>query len=369
MHNPFVHSLGSPHPRSSAPTGLSGWTLSGAAILLGAGTMFEGAALAEQVRLANGDILTVQIVEATSEHVTFIHPVFGTMTVAAAQIEVLPASAAPATSPPAPPPPAAGAPAAAPPADAATPQPAAAPVADAAPAAASPPPAVPPPPPAPPKNWVFKFTLAGGSVSGNSESASLATKLAATKETENYKVLLEAAYFYASSNGDTSDNKGYLLGTYNWLFPGKRYFFFTDARLDYDEFNSWDERFTAHVGAGYRFILPPKLALNGTIGIGVLREWGGLNDNWRPEGLIGLDGKYDISEKQSIVFATTYYPQLDSFDPYYYRWVNSLGWQWKINGDDGLALTAGVAHEYQEQILPDRKHNDVRIFAGVDWTF
>src|SRR5262245_58281372 len=69
-------------------------------------------AQADQIKLANGDILNVSIIEVVDDHITFSHPVFGVMTLPLSAVTILPA--------PAPPPAAEGA-AAAPPAPAAAP--------------------------------------------------------------------------------------------------------------------------------------------------------------------------------------------------------------------------------------------------------
>jgi hypothetical protein len=34
-----------------------------------------------------------------------------------------------------------------------------------------------------------------------------------------------------------------------------------------------------------------------------------------------------------------------------------------------LSVTAGVTHEYQSKIDPDKDHNDLRFFTGVQFDF
>ncbi|MFO0873509.1 MAG: DUF481 domain-containing protein [Phycisphaerales bacterium] len=334
-------------------------------LLVGVALLIARPADAEQIKLANGDILTVQLVEVTTDHVTFVHPTFGSVTVPRNAVEILPPAAVPSTTPSA---------GAAPPASAAAPAgEAAAPAAPAAPAAegaaAAAGPVIPPPPPPPPKDWKFKFTFAGSGSAGNSENVGIVTKFTATRAVERAKDAFDAGYWFNSQNGESSENKFTIGGRHEWLFPGQRYFFFGDARFDYDDFNSWLYRLTGHVGAGYRLIEPPKLALNGLVGIGFIKEWKGINDDWRPEALAGIDGKIDIAKNHAIVFKSYFYPSLSDSNSFTYRWVNGIAWSWKIDRDNGLALTAGIDDEYQSDVAPDRDHNDLRVYAGIDWEF
>jgi len=318
---------------------------------------------AEQVRLANGDVMTVTIIEITADHVTFVHPVLGTMTVAASAVQVLPppppADAPPAAEPPAAAPvdaPAAGEPAAAAAASAAAPAVAGDP---AAPEAAGP----------PPNPWKFKFVLALSGASGNTENLNVSTILTGENKKPTNEFTFDTAFFLATTNGDETDNK-FTAGAQNkFLIPGERHFYFVDGRFDYDNFNSWLYRLTGHGGVGYKLVLPEPLALNGLLGIGFNKEWKSVNDDIQLEGLLGVEGTWNIAKDHSLVFASKYYPILSDFDPYRWRWVNNLAWSWKIDKDNGLSLTAGLTDEYQSEVDADKEHNDLRVYAGVEWQF
>ena len=102
-------------------------------------------------------------------------------------------------------------------------------------------------------------------------------------------------------------------------------------------------------------------------GIGAVKEFGSDNDDVRPEALIGTEGEWQIAEKQSLKFDSTFFPDLSEIGEY--RIVNNVAWAVLIDEKNKLSLTAGLAHEYQSQIDPGRQHNDLRLFAGVDWAF
>ena len=213
------------------------------------------------------------------------------------------------------------------------------------------------------KVWSFRFVAAASYTTGNSESTNISGLFTGTRETEDMRTIIDAAYFYAESDGEESDNK-FTTGILNdWLFPDSPWFVFASARFDNDEFESWDQRFTAHVGPGYQFIDDEDFNLRGRLGIGVIREWGSSNEDWRPEGLIGVEGRWQITERQELRFDSTAFPDLD--DAGEFRVVSNAAWSLLVDEEMNLSLTVGARHEYQSQVDPGDDKNNLRIFAGL----
>ena len=314
--------------------------------VLGVAGALADSAAADSIRLATGEVLEVQIVEITDGTIRFIHPVLGEVTVKRANVTILGVDQEVPVVKPAPVQPNQGA--------------AAAPT-------QAPPPAAPPPAPPPPPEWKFKLVLAAGAASGNTENGNISTIFAAVRETPRVKTSFDTGYFFAESNGDRSENRFTIGGRQDWLNPDSRWFYFADARFDNDEFQSWDSRINGHVGLGYRLIHPPKLTLNLLGGIGLVKEFGSDNEDVRPEGLLGVEGKYDFAEKNAIVFNSTYFPDLTDIGEY--RWTNNIGWSYLVDTKQKLSLTAGLQHEYQSNVDPGRKHNDFRFLAGLQLDF
>jgi len=222
-------------------------------------------------------------------------------------------------------------------------------------------------PDAPPSDWKFKLVGALSGASGNSDNASFSALFAAVRETPRLKTAFDTGYFYGESDGVVSQNRFTAGGRHDWLNPDSKWFYFADLRYDYDEFQSWDSRVNGHLGIGYRLVTPPKLMLNLLTGIGFVKEWGSDNDDVRPEALFGVEGKYDFTDKHSIKFDSTIYPDLSELGEY--RWVNNLGWSLLLDQEEKLSLTAGVHYEYQSQVDPGRKHGDLLYFAGLQLDF
>jgi putative salt-induced outer membrane protein YdiY len=222
-------------------------------------------------------------------------------------------------------------------------------------------------PPAPPKEWKFTFLFGGATTDGNTSNASITSTFTALRENEQNRTLFDMGYYYAKSDGEVSENHFTAGVRHDWLEPGKKLFYFGDARYDYDEFQSWDNRVQAHLGIGYRLVEPPKWKINLLAGAGALKEFGSDDDEVRPEGLLGLEGEWQIAEKNTLVFASTYFPDLNELGEY--RWVSSAGWSYLLDEKNKLSLTAGVQYEYDSVVDPGDEHYDLRAFVGLQLDF
>lgn len=288
------------------------------------------------IRLSTGEVITVDVVEANAETIRFVHPVLGEITVPRGEVEVLDAVARDEVAAMS---------------ETTADEEAAADLADAE--ASSP--------------WKTKITAGGALSDGNTESANLHASLLITRETERMVTKFDAAYFYAETDGDESENR-FTTGIQNdWLNPGSKWFYFARARFDADEFQSWDTRLSGHGGIGYRLLEDEPLKLNLRAGAGVSKEWGSDDEELRPELLFGIDGSWKVTENSDIVFDSTIYPDLDNTGEF--RTLSNVGYSVLLDEKTSLSLTAGLQHEYQSDVDPGREKSDVRLFAGLALEF
>lgn len=294
----------------------------------------SSAMAADQIRLANDDVLTGQVLDVTDTTIRFSHDLFGELELDSSKVEILFEDDVPPGR--------------------SSEDVAMAAMQDGEETVEE-------------KEWSFKFVAAAAYATGNSETKNLSAIFTALRETDEMRTAFDAAYFYAESDGEKSDDK-FTAGVVNdWLLPDSKWFIFADARFDYDSFQSWDYRFTAHVGAGYQFIDEDDFSLRGRAGIGVIREWESQNEDWRPEGLLGVEGEWKITERQTLRFDSTVYPDLD--DTGEFRAVSNAAWSLQMDEELNLSLTVGARHEYQSQVDPGDDKNDLRVYAGVQFDF
>lgn len=287
------------------------------------------------IRLSTGEVIAVDVVGADAESIRFVHPVLGEVTVLRSEVEVLDESASREVA-----------------AMAAAPR-----EGDEEPVTGE----------EKKSPWTTKITAGGALSDGNTESANLHASVLVTRETERMVTKFDAAYFYAETDGDESENR-FTTGIQNdWLQPGSKWFYFARARFDADEFQSWDTRLSGHGGIGYRLFEDEPLKLNLRAGAGATKEWGSDDEELRPELLFGFDGSWKVTENSEIVFDSTIYPDLDNTGEF--RTLSNVGYTVMLDERLNLGLTAGLQHEYQSDVDPGREKSDVRLFAGLSMEF
>ena len=217
------------------------------------------------------------------------------------------------------------------------------------------------------EGWKKSFAAGVNGSTGNTEEFNINLGLTANFEDDKDRWLFDAKYYASKSDGSTTKNQGYVRLQKDWLVPEEKYFYFAEARFDWDEFQSWDQRFNAAAGVGYQFIRNDDFDLRGRLGLGVSKEWGSEDDDWTPEALWGVRAAWQLAPKHGLTFETTGYPALD--DSGKYRQLSTLDWVITIDADAGLDLKLGLEHEYQAVVDDDRKHNDLLYYAALVFNF
>jgi len=231
------------------------------------------------------------------------------------------------------------------------------------------PPAEPPPPPPdePAPKWKSSFTLGASGSFGNSDTQNVTIGLSSVYDQGLEITKIDLNYYLDMSNGDRTDNRFNANVRHDWLMPDSPWLYFAQARYDYDRFQSWEHRFSAHGGFGYRLVDTPEHRLSVRAGAGFSKEWKSPEQEFRPEILGGLDWDWTISEKQSIHVDTTIFPDLDNTGEF--RTLTNANWSALLDEETAMSLTAGVFHEYQSDVPSDTDKNDVKIFVGLKFEF
>lgn len=306
-----------------------------------------GPVLADEFKLKSGETLQGTVVSRDDKAVVVDHAILGRITIPVAQLAPAPAPAA------------AGAPATVQAAPAAPAAPAPAAAAPAAPVVAAEPSFI--------DGWKAKFEAGGSGQTGNSESFEFRIAFGATKETASDRWKFDTAFTQGSQNG-VENRQDYTAGILkDWLFEDTKFFWWADARYDWDTFKSWDHRVAAHTGPGYEFLNDNKFVLRGRIGVGASKEWGSDQDDIIPEGFGNLDFTWKIAAKHTLNATTTIYPSFNHGGEFRAR--NTLDWTIKLDEAEGLALKLGLIHEYESEAVAPREKNDLKYLAALVFEF
>lgn len=308
-----------------------------------------------ELTLSTGEVLLGRLIQRTADLVILEHPILGRLEIPAGEVRTLrplheePApltekKAAPVQTPPH-----------------VTPQAAETDV---------PPPAV--TAPTTPR-WKSHFELGFSGTAGVTEDTNLRIALNTAFKQDTRSLTFDSSYFLKTSNGDRSDNKATAGALAQWDVPASRWSYFAQGRYDFDEFQSWEHRVTAGGGVGYLLAdvtglddagqPVDVLTLTGRVGLGGRKEFGSLNQDLQPEGIIGADLIWHISRKQHLSTQLTFFPNLD--DSGEFRAVTKAQWWLKLDAVEGLSFKLGLDFEHQSQTDPDVSPNDVTVYVTL----
>ena len=215
--------------------------------------------------------------------------------------------------------------------------------------------------------WTRSAELALSGTEGNTQSLNLMAALTGTYEDKTDRWRVSAVYTRTSADNDLTRNDFTAAVLKDWLFPEKPHFYFAQGKYEYDDFRSWLHRVSGHGGIGYQFHKSEKWDLLGRLGAGGAYEFGDINE-FTPEALLGLEYNLNLTDNQKLSAYTTFYPALDPFFGEF-RNITGVAYKAAISAEPALSLKVGIENEYESEVEPDEKKNDLRYFAGIVWDF
>ena len=215
--------------------------------------------------------------------------------------------------------------------------------------------------------WDTKLNIGLNISSGNTDQVGFASTIVSTRTTETSALTLDAGYFYSSENNSKTASQFTAGVLHDWLLKDSKWLYFADARYDFDEFKSYDQRVSAHGGVGYRLIEKDKVSLTLRAGAGFTKEFGSSRNEIIPEAMLGFDFTWDYADNQGLEVTHRFFPDLSNGGEF--RMLTTAGWRLDIDKDDGLAFTVNLLHEYVSDVDPGIESSDLKLFAGVAYDF
>jgi putative salt-induced outer membrane protein YdiY len=213
--------------------------------------------------------------------------------------------------------------------------------------------------------WERRLDIGLAGSAGKSDNHQMNVGFKAYYESDSSRVDFKTAYYRAESEGDVSSHTFKSAINRDWLTPDTPWFHFAGAGLDWDEFKDYDYRINGNGGIGYTFIDNDKWQFIGRTGLGAYQTFGGERQEFTPEGLLGVEGRWTISEFQEISASNTLYPNLSTMSEY--RNVTTLDWTLDLNTLAGVALKVGLYNEYDASAEDDVDENDFRYTVSLSW--
>jgi putative salt-induced outer membrane protein YdiY len=308
-----------------------------------------GSARSDTVTLTSGEVLIGKVVAQTSTSVQLEHPLLGTLTIAADKVKAV-AIVAPGQNP-------ASAPA--------TTEAGATVAALAATTQGG----------VPPLlttgflgNWKCALDIGVNGATGNSESVSGLLAFLAKKDRETYRLAVDSSYRYISSGGAESTNKATAGVAGDYDFADTRWFVFGDGRFEYDHFEPWEYRVSAHTGPGYNIFRNDVYKWNVRAGAGFFKEFHTTDERVDAEGVLGTEFSWQISKASSL--ETTAYlfpgirdPQTDE------RSKETIVYAQKLDFLRGVKWKLGLEHDWDSRNPAPTKKSDFFYYTAISLEF
>lgn len=228
----------------------------------------------------------------------------------------------------------------------------------------------PAPEPEKPKGWESSAAAGLTLTKGNSESWLATLTINSARKWKTDEVLLGAGLGFGENKdvdtGVRTKTQDYLMGFGQWnhLFTERLY---GGVRVDglHDSVADLEYRFKLSPIVGYYFIKEKRTSLSGEAGPSFVYEKKGGDS----KGYVGLRFaerfEHQFNDRARIWQMAEYIPQVDDFNNYL---VNlEVGVSTKIT--ESIGLRAVFQDNYVNKPAPGRRSNDIKLIAGVDYTF
>ena len=215
------------------------------------------------------------------------------------------------------------------------------------------------------QGWQRELDIGINGSNGNSETLSVHAGFKAGYRDSNDVWKFITAYDTASDDGNTSRNQFFADLQKDWLWADSPWFTFAQGRYDWDELKDWNSRIALAAGLGYQFVKNNTWDIAGRAGLGGSRTYGGTDDQFVPEAVLGLDVGWTISERESVLFATTFYPSLEGGGEF--RNISTMDWKMHMGDSKRLAMKIGLANEYDSQAAEGTEQNDFKYYLALVW--
>lgn len=223
----------------------------------------------------------------------------------------------------------------------------------------------------PPKDfwtgWTTNVELGLNGSTGNTERFNVRAGLETERLTDRMESRASLTYTLGTEEGSTTEEKFRAAVRNDWLVPASRWRYFAKASADYDDMQDYDWLLAASAGVGYEFIDTDDLLLIGRVGAGLSKKIGGDDNRLRPEGLIGGDFEYQITERSKVFATADWYPDLGDWPQY--RATASGGYEVMVDPELNLSLRLGAEMKYDSSPGEGFHRADVDYFAVLVWTF
>lgn len=213
--------------------------------------------------------------------------------------------------------------------------------------------------------WDSSFEIGINGASGNSDNFNTRIGFDLERKTPVTAAKLGFDYSSAEVNGVDTQNFANLKLDLDRVFAeGSPWSLFLKTDLLWDEFRPFDLRLAINSGLGYKWVDNGATLFRTRTGAGVSREFGGVNNDWIPEAVFGLDFNHQLNDRQKLTATVDYLPSFEDFSDY--RIVGDFSWEMLLHEATNMSLKLSVLDRYDS--TPDgAEANDISYALLLLW--
>ena len=183
-------------------------------------------------------------------------------------------------------------------------------------------------------------------------------------EREHHRDRFAARYYLSTEDGKSSENEFEATHDHDFLFPGSAWLIFVGGGYRFDDFQDWTHRLTSRTGVGYEFWNTETWLVSGRLGAGLTQEFD--RNRTSPEGVVGFEAAWTISEGHRVTTSHFYFPSLNDLPAF--RSVSRIEWKIPVGLFPGLAAKLGGSYEYDSAVRSPA-NNDRKYYGNVSYDF
>jgi len=195
-----------------------------------------------------------------------------------------------------------------------------------------------------PTPWDAGVQLGVNGSEGNNSVFSLRTGGHLNRETDRWKLKSSLNYNNTKTNGIVTQNNGIHDLRLDRILADTPWTLFFLENFIYDEFKVYHVQLSLNSGLGYQWIKTDATDFLTRLGLGTLREFGGVEDDWQPTAIAGFDFTRQITKMQRFTAKVDYFPEWEDFGNY--RVISDFGYEIQLDYPKNMSLKASAIDRY-----------------------
>ena len=214
------------------------------------------------------------------------------------------------------------------------------------------------------EEWESSADLGLSLSKGNTDSSLFRTAVQTKKKDLHQSYFGALRYSYGDEDGEANEDEILAKATYKQALEGRNFFGVRfDARTD--AFADIDYRFSLNLTYGYYWIETEVEELTTELGLGLTVEDKGEGRDAYLNGLFDQHYERQLNEHAKVFQNLTFSPRLGDVSDY--RIDFDAGIETKVT--ETVAFKVTLENRYESQPAEDKKSNDLKIIAGLSYTF